>query len=153
MKKTIPLFIFSLFFSVINAQTEIKRVGAISAKSSPNTNPENPVQNTIIPYNTICFEEKGSPEVIVVNKTNYNCLIKKFSSNADAEAFLANFKNSDSNISHCAFLENKSGMYSFSFTIKDPKETKWFLQLFQKNGLQFIKYNSEIKSIDELLAK
>lgn len=153
MKKILPLVIFLLIFSVINAQTEAKRPGAISSKSYPSTNLENPSTGTPIPYNTICFEEKENAEIVVMSKTSFNCSIKKFASLADAEAFAVNFKNSDFNIAQCSVTESKNGIFFFNFTVKEPKNTKWYLQLFQKNDLGFIKYNSEVKSINELLSQ
>jgi hypothetical protein len=153
MKKKLPLFILLSFFSVLNAQTEIKRVGAISSKSYPVNNPENPSTNTIIPYNTICFEEKESAEVVAMSKLNFNCSIKKFASVKEAETFAYTFKNSDQNISQCTLIENKSGLFFFNFSVKEPKSVEWYLQLFQKNNLAFVKNNSDLRSIDELLIK
>lgn len=153
MKKLLPLLLLLTFSSTSFSQTEIKRFGAISGKATERKNIENQTSDVAIPYNTICFEEKDKAENFVLNRTNYNCTIKKFSSIADAELFAINFKNSDTNISNCTFIENKNGMFSFSFSVIEPRDTKWYLQLFQKNSLEFVKYNSNVKSINELLSK
>lgn len=153
MKKTLLLFVSLLFFSLTNAQTSLKRVGATSSKSTKVANAESSNTNVTIPHNTICFEEKENAEALVMNKTNYICSIKKFSTAGDAESFAIIFKKSDSNIANCSYIENKNGFFFFNFSVIKPMTTKWYLQLFQKNDIEFIKYNSEVKSIKELLSQ
>lgn len=151
MKKTLPLLIFVFFSSILSAQIAKPSV-AVTHKSVESSSIKES-NELIIPDGTICFLEKGKAESIVLTKTNYICSIKKFVNTTEAEAFANSFKNSDSNILTVNFTENKGGLYFFNFSVKEPKDTKWYLQLFKNNGLEFIKYNKNINSIEELLSK
>lgn len=151
MKKTLPLLIFVFLYSILSAQIA-KPSSAVTHKSTVNSAIKES-NEPMIPYGTICFLEKGSAESVVLSKTSYNCSIKKFANTSEAEVFSNSFKNSDSNILTVIFTENKDGLYFFNFSVKEPKDTKWYLQLFKNNGLEFIKYNKDVNSIEELLSK
>ena len=151
MKKTLPLLIFVFFYSILSAQIA-RPSSAVIHKSTVNSSIKES-NEPIIPDGTICFLEKGSAESVALSKTSYNCSIKKFANTSEAEAFVISFKNSDSNVLAINYIENKGGLYFFNFSVKEPKDTKWYLQLFNSNGLQFIKYNKDVNSIEELLSK
>lgn len=150
MKKTLPLLIFVFFSSILFAQLA-KPSSAVTHKSIEN-NPIKESSELVIPDGTICFSEKGKAESITLNKTSYTCSIKKFSNTTEAESFANSFKNSDSNVLAVNYIENKDGLYFFNFSLKEPREVNWYLQLFKNNNLQFVKYNKSIKSIEELLS-
>ena len=151
MKITLPLLTFVFFFFFFSAQV-VRPSSAITHKSSENS-PVKASNNQVIPFGTICFSEKGNAELITLNKTNFNFSVKKFSNKTEADSFVSSFKNSDSNILTVDLIDHKDDLYFFNFTVKEPKDTKWYLQLFKNNALEFIKYNKNIRSIDDLLSK
>lgn len=151
MKKPILLLLFVFFSSILFAQLT-KPTSAVTHKSIEN-NPIATPNELIIPDGTICFTEKGQPETVALTKTNYICSIKKFTAVSEAEAFASTFSKSDPNISNFSFTKVENDIYYFNFSIMEPKDTKWYLALFQKNNLQFIKYNKQLESIEKLLSK
>lgn len=152
MKKRLPLLVFTILSCFINAQSLSKPSTAVIHKATQSNRLE--VKNeVVVPLGTICFQEKGSPETVSMTKTNYTCSVKQFTSQSEAESFAIKFKNSDANIADFSFSRIEGDFYFFNFTIKEPKDTKWYLMLFKNNNLQFIKYNKDIKLIDDLLSK
>ena len=143
------LFISANFF----AQSSIPRVGAVSSKSYERQSTSNTkVELKETPKSTICFNDVDKAKDVVTSKTNFSCAIFLFENVSQAEAFVASFKNSDPNISDCSYTGVKDNFYSFDFSVKEPKDIKWYLQLFKKNNLDFVKYNDKIQSIDKALS-
>ena len=152
MKKKLNLFILVTFSSFIYAQSLSKP--SLSAVHKSYQHNLDVIDNEInIPTGTICFEEIGSAKTVITTKTNYICSIKKFSNQTEAETYSKKFKNSDSNISDFSYIKNENGFFFFNFSISEPKDFVWYLQLFKNNSLQFIKWNNKIKSIDDLISK
>lgn len=150
MKKTVFLSFLIVSSIILNAQNGPKKAGAVSSKASapiavqPNTNET--------PKSTICFNESDAAETIAKSRTSFYCSIFLFNSVSEAESFASAFKYSDSNVIEFAFAGVKNGYYYFNFSVKEPRDVKWYLQLFNKNNLQFIKFNNELQSIEKALA-
>jgi len=150
MKKTVFLSFLIISSLILNAQTGPKKVLTTASKASA------PIANQAIsnetPKSTICFNENDVAENVVKNRTSFYCSIFLFNSVSEAESFGSSFKYSDSNIAEFTFAGVKNGYYYFNFSIKEPKDVKWYLELFKKNNLQYIKYNNELQSLDKALA-
>jgi hypothetical protein len=150
MKKTVFLSFLIVTSLFLNAQNGPKKSGAVSSKASKPL--ANQAISNEIPKATICFNESDVAENIVKTRTSFYCSIFLFSSVSEAESFASTFKYSDSNIIEFAFAGLKNGYYYFNFSIKEPKDIKWYLELFKKNNLQYIKYNNDLQSLEKALS-
>jgi hypothetical protein len=125
-KNCIPI-VFNCYIIILNAQNGPKKSGAVSSKASAPL--ANQAISNEIPKATICFNESDVAENIVKTRTSFYCSIFLFSSVSEAESFASTFKYSDSNIIEFAFAGLKNGYYYFNFSIKEPKDIKWYLEL------------------------
>lgn len=152
MKITVFLsFLFFISLS-INAQNDLKKSIGISSKATAPAQAQSIESSTENSKSTICFNEPDVAENIVKTRTSFYCSAFPFSSVSEAESFATSFRNSDSNVMEFTFVGVKNSLYYFNFSIKEPKDIKWYLNLFKRNNFEFIKYNSETQSIDKALA-
>lgn len=152
MKITVFLsFLFFISLS-ISAQNELKKSVGISSKATAPANAQALTPSNESVKSTICFNEPDVAENIVKTRTSFYCSAFPFSSVSEAESFAASFRNSDSNVTEFTFVGVKNSVYYFNFTTKEPKDIKWYLNLFKRNNFEFIKYNNETQSIDKALA-
>ena len=154
MKKHFLLIL--LAFISFNYFAQVPRANAVQSKVTTPSSTENSATSSAvsnISKGTIFFNEKGKAEAVAATKTSGVCSIFLFESVSEAQTFAANFKNSDSNISEFSFTGVKNNLYYFNFSISEPRDTKWYLQLFKKNNLLYISNNNKTQSIDQALSK
>lgn len=153
MKKIVFLpFLLLISISII-AQNEPRKIGGVSSKATaPKPSQAAEFSTSETPKSTICFNEADVAENIVKTRTSFYCSIFSFNSVSEAEAFANAFKSSDSNVMEFSFVGVKNSYYYFNFSIKEPKDIKWYLTLFKRNNLEYIKYNNELQTIDKALA-
>lgn len=154
MKKTLFFSFFLAFFYTSTAQNNIPRANAVQSKAtSPSKNES--ADNTVskMAKGTIFFNENGGANKVVSTKTSGICSIYMFESVSEAEAFAYNLKKSDLNILDFYFTGIKDNLYYFSFSLKEPRDIKWYLNLFKNNNLTHISYNNKVQTIDQALSK
>ncbi len=156
MKKHFLLILLS--FISISFVAQIPRANAVQSKITPASTTENTSANAVandvtMKKGTIFFNEKGKAEDVAATKTSGVCSIFLFESVSEAQAFASNFKNSDPNISEFSFTGVKNNLYYFNFALTQPRDTKWYLQLFKNNNLLYISNNNKTQSIDQALSK
>lgn len=130
--------------------SQAERARGMEAKSQPVATVVNTESK-----GTIVFKEKGvDPNSFFGNNQSFTSYIYTFSSAEEAESFAAAFKSSDPNIASCTYANRESGgYYEFSFSVVEKQDVKWYLNLFKKNNLSFIRFDKGPKSIDKILEK
>lgn len=156
MKQSLFSTLFFLLYLTNIAQEKIPKAGAVQSKASkPLVIDNGLVNNNEIAYSkgTIFMSGEANAEKAASTRTSGICSIFLFESVSEAQTFAVNFKNSDSNISDFTYTGIKGNLYYFNFSTIEPRDTKWYLQLFKNNGLSLISYNGKIQSIDQALSK
>lgn len=104
---------------------------------------------------TIVFKgASGTPDTFFGDHQSFTSYIYTFASPEEARQFAEKFKNSDPNVASCSYANREAGgYYEFTFSVIEKQNVKWFLNLFKKNNLGFIKFDKGPKSIDKLLEK
>ena len=154
MKKQILLIL--LAFTSLTYFAQAPRPNTVQSKVTTPSSTENIVTTNAvnnISKGTIFFNEKGKAESVAATKTSFVCSIFLFENVSEAQTFAVNFKNSDSNISEFSFTGVKNNLYYFNFSLLEPRDTKWYLQLFKKNNLLYVSNNNKTQSIDQALSK
>ena len=149
MKKHFLLIL--LAFTSFNYFAQAPRANAVQSKVTTPSSTENNVTTSTasnISKGTIFFNEKGKAENVAATKTSFVCSIFLFESVSEAQIYANNFKNSDSNISEFTFTGVKNNLYYFNFSLLEPRDTKWYVQLFKKNNLLYISNNNKTQPLD-----
>lgn len=127
---------------------QAERVRGMEAKTQPATI----IVNTESKGTIVFKGAKPDPVNFFNSHLSFTAYIYTFSSAAEAENFASSFKASDPGIAFCSYTNNEAGgYYEFAFSVTDEHDQKWYLQLFKKNSLSFIRLDKGPESIDMLL--
>ena len=152
MKKILFISFLLATSQIFIAQEKLQRHFSVQSRATkPSTNELQ--LNVEKQKSTVFFNDNtGKSNSQTVQPSNL-CSIYLFDNVSEAQEFAGNIKASDSNILDFYFTGVKDNVYFFSFSVKEPREAKWYFQLFKNNGLQYVNYNGATDTIDQALAK